>query len=184
MPTETMTPCDVKDLNLAAGGKKRIEWASQWMPVVKSIREEFIQRQPLKGIRVSGCLHVTTETANLAIALRDGGADVVLCASNPLSTQDDVAASLVSDYGISVYAIKGEDNESYYSHLTAALDHQPPSDNGRRRRFGPRASYRPQRGRRGRDRRNRGKPPPESFACAPWPRRACCCSPSWRSTTP
>ncbi len=125
MPTETMTPCDVKDLNLAAGGKKRIEWASQWMPVVKSIREEFIQRQPLKGIRVSGCLHVTTETANLAIALRDGGADVVLCASNPLSTQDDVAASLVSDYGISVYAIKGEDNESYYSHLTAALDHQP-----------------------------------------------------------
>ena len=125
MPTETMTPCDVRDLNLAAGGKKRIEWASEWMPVVKSIREEFIKQQPLKGIRVSGCLHVTTETANLAIALRDGGADVVLCASNPLSTQDDVAASLVSDYGISVYAIKGEDNDSYYSHLTAALDHKP-----------------------------------------------------------
>ena len=125
MPTETMTPCDVRDLNLAAGGKKRIEWASEWMPVVKSIRKEFAENQPLKGIRVSACLHVTTETANLAIALRDGGADVVLCASNPLSTQDDVAASLVSDYGISVYAVKGEDNDSYYSHLTAALDHKP-----------------------------------------------------------
>ena len=102
-----MTPCDVKNLNLAAGGKKRIEWAAEWMPVVKSIREEFAKTLPLKGIRVSACLHVTTETANLAIALRDGGADVVLCASNPLSTQDDVAASLVTDYGISVYAIKG-----------------------------------------------------------------------------
>jgi adenosylhomocysteinase len=95
------------------------------MPVLQSIRKDFIKNQPLKGIRVSACLHVTTETANLMITLRDGGADIVLCASNPLSTQDDVAASLVKDYGISVFAIKGEDNESYYSHIMSALDHKP-----------------------------------------------------------
>ena len=93
MSTQTTTPCDIKDAALAEDGKKRIEWAFQWMPVLQSIRKEFIKNQPLKGIRVSGCLHVTTETANLAIVLRDGGADVVLCASNPLSTQDDVAAA-------------------------------------------------------------------------------------------
>ena len=93
---------DIKSLELADLGKRRIEWANQSMPVLQSIRKEFIKNQPLKGIRVSACLHVTTETANLAITLRDGGADVVLCASNPLSTQDDVAASLVRDYGISV----------------------------------------------------------------------------------
>jgi adenosylhomocysteinase len=116
---------DVKDLNLAAKGKLRIEWANQWMPVLQIIRKRFQKEQPFKGIRVSGCLHVTTETANLVITLRDGGADVVLCASNPLSTQDDVAASLVKDYGIPIYAIKGEDKETYYSHLVAALDHKP-----------------------------------------------------------
>jgi adenosylhomocysteinase len=116
---------DVKDLNLAAKGKLRIEWANQWMPVLQIIRKRFQKEQPFKGIRVSGCLHVTTETANLVITLRDGGADVVLCASNPLSTQDDVAASLVKDYGIPTYAIKGEDKETYYSHLVAALDHKP-----------------------------------------------------------
>src|SRR3977135_4543052 len=116
---------DIKSLELADLGKKRIEWANQSMPVLQSIRKDFIKNQPLKGMRISACLHVTTETENLAITLRDGGADVVLCASNPLSTQDDVAASLVRDYNISVYAIKGEDNDSYYKHILAALDHKP-----------------------------------------------------------
>jgi len=117
--------CDVKNFELADLGKKRIEWANQSMKVLQVIRKEFIKHQPLKGIRVSACLHVTAETANLMIALRDGGADVALCASNPLSTQDDVAASLVRDYNVPVFAIKGEDNDSYYSHIMAALDHKP-----------------------------------------------------------
>ncbi len=116
---------DVKDIALAEKGKRRIEWANQHMPVLQLIRKRFIKEQPLKGIRVSACLHVTSETANLAIALRDGGADVVLCASNPLSTQDEVAASLLRDYNIPSYAIKGEDNATYYAHITAALDHAP-----------------------------------------------------------
>ncbi|MGO8786080.1 MAG: adenosylhomocysteinase [Terriglobia bacterium] len=116
---------DVKDLNLAAKGKLRIEWANQWMPVLQIIRKRFLKERPLKGVRISACLHVTTETANLAITLRDGGADLVLCASNPLSTQDDVAASLVKDYNIPTYAIKGEDKKSYYSHIVSALDHKP-----------------------------------------------------------
>src|SRR6266700_3046846 len=121
----TQTPSDIKSIDLADLGKRRIEWANQSMPVLQSIRKDFIKNQPLKGMRVSACLHVTTETANLMITLRDGGADIVLCASNPLSTQDDVAASLVKDYGISVFAIKGEDNDTYYSHIMAALDHKP-----------------------------------------------------------
>jgi len=116
---------DVKDLGLAAKGKGRIEWANQWMPVLQLIRKRFITERPLDGVRISACLHVTTETANLAITLRDGGADVVLCASNPLSTQDDVAASLVMDYQIPTFAIKGEDKDTYYSHLLSALDHKP-----------------------------------------------------------
>jgi adenosylhomocysteinase len=116
---------DVKDANLAAKGKLRIEWANQWMPVLQLIRKRFIKERPLEGVRISACLHVTTETANLAIALRDGGADVVVCASNPLSTQDDVAASLVKDYKIPTYAIKGEDKATYYSHIVSALDHKP-----------------------------------------------------------
>src|SRR5881227_886499 len=123
--TVTQVPCDVKSLELADQGKRRIEWANQSMPVLQTIRKDFIKNQPLKGIRIAACLHVTTETANLAITLRDGGADVVLCASNPLSTQDDVAASLVRDYNISVYAIKGEDNDTYYKHILSALDHKP-----------------------------------------------------------
>jgi adenosylhomocysteinase len=123
--TVTQVKSDVKNLDLADAGKKRIEWANQSMKVLQSIRKDFIKNEPLKGIRISACLHVTTETANLAITLRDGGADVVLCASNPLSTQDDVAASLVRDYNISVFAIKGEDNDTYYSHIQAALDHKP-----------------------------------------------------------
>jgi adenosylhomocysteinase len=121
----TSISSDVKGFELADLGKKRIEWANQSMKVLQIIRKEFIKNQPLKGIRVSACLHVTAETANLMIALRDGGADVALCASNPLSTQDDVAASLVRDYNIPVFAIKGEDNDSYYSHIMAAIDHKP-----------------------------------------------------------
>jgi adenosylhomocysteinase len=117
--------CDVKDLALADLGKRRTEWAFQSMPVLQTIRKQFIKTQPLAGIRVAACLHVTTETANLMITLRDGGANIVLCASNPLSTQDDVASTLVRDYGIPVYAIKGEDNDVYYSHIMAALDHKP-----------------------------------------------------------
>ena len=116
---------DVKNLELAQGGRHRIEWAEQEMPVLRSIRERFAKERPLSGTRISACLHVTTETANLAHTLQVGGADVVLCASNPLSTQDDVAASLVSHYEIPVYAIKGEDNETYYDHISAALDHTP-----------------------------------------------------------
>ncbi len=116
---------DVKDLALAEYGKRRIEWANQHMPVLQLIRKRFIKEQPLSGIRVSACLHVTSETANLAITLRDGGAEVVLCGSNPLSTQDDVAASLIRDYNIPTYAIKGEDNATYYAHIAAAIDHKP-----------------------------------------------------------
>jgi adenosylhomocysteinase len=116
---------DIKGIEFADLGKKRIEWANQSMKVLQIIRKEFIKNQPLKGMRISACLHVTAETANLAICLRDGGADVVLCASNPLSTQDDVAASLVRDHGVSVFAIKGEDNDTYYNHILAALDHKP-----------------------------------------------------------
>jgi adenosylhomocysteinase len=121
----TSISSDVKGFELADLGKKRIEWANQSMKVLQIIRKEFIKNQPLTGIRVSACLHVTAETANLMIALRDGGADIALCASNPLSTQDDVAASLVRDYSIPVFAIKGEDNDSYYSHIMAAVDHKP-----------------------------------------------------------
>ncbi len=121
----TAISSDIKGLELADLGKKRIEWANQSMKVLQIIRKEFIKNQPLKGIRVSACLHVTAETANLMVALRDGGADVALCASNPLSTQDDVAASLVRDYNVPVFAIRGEDNDSYYSHIMAALDHKP-----------------------------------------------------------
>src|SRR5881398_4203486 len=122
--TTAQMNCDIKNLDFADLGKKRIDWANQSMKVLQIIRKEFIKNQPLKGIRVSACLHVTAETANLAITLRDGGADVVLCASHPLSTQDDVAASLVREYNIPVYAIKGEDNDTYYSHILAALDHK------------------------------------------------------------
>jgi len=117
--------CDVKDLGLADLGKRRIEWAYQSMPVLQTIRKQFIKTQPLKDIRVAACLHVTSETANLMVTLRVGGANIVLCASNPLSTQDDVASSLVRDYNIPVYAIKGENNDVYYSHIMSALDHRP-----------------------------------------------------------
>ena len=116
---------DIKDHGLAAKGKTRIEWANQWMPVLQLVRKRFAQERPLQGLRLSACLHVTSETANLAVTLRDGGAQVVVCASNPLSTQDDVAASLVQDYQIPVFAIKGEDNTTYYSHIQSALDHKP-----------------------------------------------------------
>jgi adenosylhomocysteinase len=116
---------DVKDLALADEGRLRVEWAERSMPVMRLIRERFAKEQPLKGRRLSACLHVTTETANLAIALKAGGAEVALCASNPLSTQDDAAAYLVRDHGISVFAIKGEDHATYYDHIRAALAHRP-----------------------------------------------------------
>src|SRR4051794_25653923 len=116
---------DVKDLALAEEGKRRIEWADRQMPVLAAIRERFEREQPLAGHRISACLHVTTETANLMRTLQAGGADVVLCASNPLSTQDDVAAALVAEYGVSVFAINDEDSETYYSHIEAAVDHRP-----------------------------------------------------------
>jgi adenosylhomocysteinase len=115
---------DIKDQSLAGEGKDRIEWAAREMPVIKTIRDRFSREQPMKGIRVSACLHVTTETANLVLALRDGGANIVLCASNPLSTQDDVAAALVAE-DIPVYAIKGEDEATYYRHINTALDNRP-----------------------------------------------------------
>ena len=116
---------DVKDLYLADAGKARIEWADADMPVLASIRERFEAEKPLDGLRVSACLHVTTETANLMRTLKAGGADIVLCASNPLSTQDDVAAALVEHYGIATYAIKGEDTETYYSHIDSAIAFKP-----------------------------------------------------------
>jgi len=116
---------DVKDLSLAEKGKLRIEWAEMEMPVLRLIRARFEKEQPLKGLNLSACLHVTTETANLAITLQAGGANVALCASNPLSTQDDVAAALVKEYGISTFAIKGEDNETYYRHIHAVLENRP-----------------------------------------------------------
>ena len=116
---------DVKDLALAPEGIRRIAWADRQMPVLAAIRERFEREQPLAGYRVAACLHVTTETANLMRTLKAGGADVVLCASNPLSTQDDVAAALVDEYDVAVFAIKGEDNDTYYAHIEAAVDHKP-----------------------------------------------------------
>jgi adenosylhomocysteinase len=121
----TMSNFDIKDSNLAEGGRRRIEWAEREMPVLRMIRERFKKERPLEGIRLSACLHVTTETANLARTLHDGGADLVLTASNPLSTQDDVAAALVNQFEIPVFAIKGENNVTYYKHIAAALDHKP-----------------------------------------------------------
>ncbi|MFC1933518.1 adenosylhomocysteinase, partial [Chloroflexota bacterium] len=115
---------DIKDPSLASAGKQRIEWAAREMPVVKLINERFSKEKPFAGIRILGCLHITTETANLALALKEGGADTILCASNPLSTQDDVAAALV-EYGIPTNAIKGEDEATYYKHINTALDHKP-----------------------------------------------------------
>lgn len=125
MTNKTAEKCEVKDLSLAAQGKQRIEWAERDMPVLRQIRQRFQKEQPLKGVRLSACAHVTTETANLALTLQAGGADCVLIASNPLSTQDDVAAALVKEHGISVFAIKGEDIPTYHKHVQIALDHKP-----------------------------------------------------------
>lgn len=116
---------DIKNIDLADQGNKRIYWADRFMPVLRIIRERFAKERPLEGVRIAACLHVTTETANLARTLKDGGAEVVLCASNPLSTQDDVAASLVADHGIPVFAIKGEDTETYYKHIDSAIAIRP-----------------------------------------------------------
>ena len=125
MTAATQQPCDIKDARLAPSGKKRILWADGDMPVLARIRQRFEQEKPLAGLRLSACLHVTTETANLMLALRDGGAEVALCASNPLSTQDDAAAALVAMHGIPVYAVRGEDDATYYKHIHAALEHKP-----------------------------------------------------------
>ena len=116
---------DVKDLALSAEGVRRIEWADRQMPVLAAIRDRFDQEQPLAGYRIAACLHVTSETANLMRTLKAGGADIVLCASNPLSTQDEVAAALVDAYDVATFAIKGEDNDTYYEHIEAAVDHKP-----------------------------------------------------------
>ena len=116
---------DVKDQNLTSQGIQRIKWAEREMPVLRLIRERFLKEKPLEGLKIAACLHVTTETANLAITLRDGGAEVYLCASNPLSTQDDVAAALVYEYGIPTFAIKGEDRDTYYSHIISVLETKP-----------------------------------------------------------
>src|SRR5262245_25405560 len=125
MATATKPRCDIKNAKLAPQGKKRILWADRDMPVLARIRERFEKEKPLKGMRLSACLHVTAETANLARTLQAGGADLVLVASNPLSTQDDVAASLVQDFGTAVFAIREENNDTYYKHIVAALDHEP-----------------------------------------------------------
>src|ERR1700721_1215246 len=125
MSTAAQVNSDIKSVELSELGKKRIDWANQSMKVLQIIRKEFIKNQPLQGIRISACLHVTAETANLAICLRDGGAEGVLSPPHPLSPPDDVAASLVRDHNIPVFAIKGEDNETYYSHIIAAIDHKP-----------------------------------------------------------
>ncbi|MCL1593988.1 MAG: adenosylhomocysteinase, partial [Actinomycetia bacterium] len=123
--THATVPCDVADLTLAGEGRRRVEWADRSMQVLTQIRERFARERPLEGVRLSACLHVTTETANLMRTLQAGGADVVLCASNPLSTQDYVAAYLVEECGISVYAVRGEDNDQYYDHIREALAHRP-----------------------------------------------------------
>lgn len=120
-----MSNYDIKDINQAEGGRRRMDWAEREMPVLRSIRERFKKEKPLKGLRISACLHVTTETANLMVTLQDGGADIVLTASNPLSTQDDVAAALVNQFEIPTYAIKGEDKVTYFKHIRAALEHKP-----------------------------------------------------------
>lgn len=125
MATMTSIPCEIKDPSLALQGKKQIEWADRDMPVLRQIRERFAKEKPFKGLRLAACAHITKETANLARTLQAGGAETVLIASNPLSTQDDVAASLVQDYGISVYAIKGESVETYTKHVNIALDSKP-----------------------------------------------------------
>jgi len=123
--TAQSAPSDIKDLSLAAEGRRRTEWAERSMPVLRLIRERFTRERPLAGRRLAACLHVTSETANLAVTLKAGGADVALCGSNPLSTQDDIAAHLVKDHGIKVFAIKGEDHTTYYDHIRAALAHRP-----------------------------------------------------------
>jgi adenosylhomocysteinase len=125
MTTSTVEDYDVKDLDLAEEGVRRIEWAEQSMPVLRAIRERFSRERPLEGVRISACLHVTTETANLMSTLVAAGADTVLCASNPLSTQDETAAALVREYGVRTYAIKGEDNDTYYQHIMRAVEHRP-----------------------------------------------------------
>ncbi len=131
---------DIRDSGLAEPGRGRIDWAAGEMPVIAQIRERFDKEKPLQGVRIAACLHVTTETANLMETLAAGGAEVALCASNPLSTQDDVAAALVEQSGIDVYAIKGEDTDMFFKHINACLDLKPARHDGRRRGHGERAA--------------------------------------------
>jgi hypothetical protein len=174
---------DVKDLGLADAGQRRIEWAEQEMPVLRLIRERFEGRKPLAGIRLAACLHVTTETANLMRTLKAGGADVRLCASNPLSTQDDAAAALVAHHDVPVFAIKGEDHDTYYRHIHQAIAHKPhlTMDDGadtvgvlhkERTDLLEISSAAPKRR------------PRASSACGPWRPMGCCATPSSPSTTP
>ena len=136
-----MVDHDVKDAGLAAAGVLRVEWAEKEMPVLASIRERFAKEKPLKGVRIGACLHVTSETASLMRTLQAGGAELALCASNPLSTQDEVAAALAVEYGISTYAIKGEDRDTYYSHISEGHRLSSATDHGRRCRRGGSASW-------------------------------------------
>src|ERR671937_3270609 len=125
MTTTVSAEHDVKDMSLVSQGLARIRWAEGQMPVLRSIRDRFNRDKPLAGLRIGACLHVTSETANLMLALKAGGAQIALCASNPLSTSDAVAAALAREHGIQTYAVKGEDNQTYYEHIEAALDHEP-----------------------------------------------------------
>ena len=147
---------DVKDMSLAEQGLARMRWAEGQMPVLRSIREQFARDKPLAGLRLGACLHVTTETANLMIALKAAGASIALCASNPLSTQDDVAAALAGEYGIPTFAIKGEDEQTYYRHIEAVLATPAEHHHGRRLRPGQRAAHAARRPAGGRPRRHRG----------------------------
>ena len=168
----TTVPSDIHDLGLAPEGVMRVEWADRQMPVLRRIRERFAKERPLEGLRIAACLHVTTETANLMLALQAGGADVVLCASNPLSTQDDVAAALVGEHGIPVFAIRGEDDDDLLQAHRRRARPQAADHDGRRRRPGRDA---PQAAPRAARRRGRPAPrrrPPASSACARWRRTA------------
>ena len=178
------TPHDVKDLSLAAAGQLRIDWAELSMPVLRQVRERFKSEQPLRGVRIGACLHVTTETAVLMLTLKAGGASVALCASNPLSTQDDVAAALVHEHAIPVYAQKGEDHQRYYQHIKATLDTRPnvTMDDGAdliSELHGKRREPRSRTSSAGPRRRPRA-----SSGSGRWRRRACSPSRSSRSTTP
>ncbi len=174
MQTLEKTRGDVKDLALADAGKSRIEWAATFMPVLAQIRDRFAKTKPLAGVRIGACLHVTTETANLMLALKAGGADIALCASNPLSTQDDVAAALCAHYEIPTYAIKGENEGTYYSHIESVIASKTADVDGRRLRPRHDDLHQAQRPAQRDDRRLRGDDHRRDPAATRWRRTACC----------